>query len=85
MHPWSRWAIKITHLPSGTIAQTDECSCATRSMHKAKAMLMRVLASKLAAPSRPAGLVRTYDMIEDTVTDGWGKRGGAQAFLDGKR
>ena len=85
MNRWASWAIKITHLPTGTVAQTDDIGCTMRSMWKAKAMLMRVLRSKIAAPSRPVGLVRSYDMIADTVTDAWGERKGTQAFLDGKR
>jgi protein subunit release factor B len=85
MNPWSRWAIRVTHLPSGIAVQTDEGGCAMRSMYKAKVMLMRVLRSKIAAPSRPSGLVRTYDLTDDSITDGWGRRSDAQAFLDGKR
>jgi protein subunit release factor A len=64
------WQIRITHLPTGTVVQTDELGGAMRSMYKAKQKLMEVLSSKVNAPSKPTGLVRTYDMIEDAVVDG---------------
>ena len=82
---WSRWGIKITHLPTGATVQTDEMGCAMRSIYRAKQKLMEVLRSKVNAPNRPSGLVRSYDLIEDIVTDAWGQKKDAQAFLDGKR
>ena len=85
MNRWASWAIKITHLPTGTTVQTDEMGCATRSMYRAKAKLMEMLRSKVNAPSAPMGLVRSYDLTEDTVTDAWGVKHDVQACLDGKR
>lgn len=85
MNRWASWAIRITHLPTGTTVQTDEMGCATRSMWRAKAKLMEVLRSKVNAPSAPMGLVRSYDLTEDTVTDAWGVKHDVQAYLDGKR
>lgn len=81
----SMWKIRITHLPTGAVVQADELGSPFRSMYKAKQKLMEVLRSKVSAPSRPCGLVRSYDLTSDTVTDAWGERKGATKFLDGKR
>ena len=83
MNRWASWAIRITHLPTGTVVETDEMGCATRSMWRAKQRLMEQLRAKLAAGPQPSALVREYDLIADTVTDNLGTRTGAQRVLDG--
>lgn len=75
MNRWASWAIRITHIPTGTTVETDEMGWPSRSMFKARQALFLQLRSKVAAGQPPTALVRTYDLIENPVE--------TQRLLDG--
>lgn len=64
---WRPNEVRITHLPTGHVAQADQMN---GSLHKLKARAMRMLRSKLAAPPAygPPAVVRCYEIPEGAWT-----------------
>jgi protein subunit release factor A len=84
IYRWPYCAVRVTHIPTGTVAEANK----GHSQYRMREWCFRILRAKLTAfpdGKTPAGLVRTYDFTADRVTD---ERTGAsvddvQGFLDG--
>ena len=66
----SRWMLQVKHLPSGLVEERRDGCYVERTKNKAMVNCIRMLQRRLAHPvPLPQPLVRTYNLIEETVTD----------------